>query len=196
MIGVLMAVASTAGTAAGDREALARMALGDESGLADLYDRHGRLVYSLGLRIVRDEGDAQDVAQEVFVQAWRQADRFEASRGNVVAWLVTLTRTRAIDLLRRRRVRPGLADNAAPIELPDGTPRQDVRFEWGERAASIRRAMGDLPPLQRLAIELAFFEGLSHAEIARQLELPLGTVKARVRQGLLKMRERLAEVAS
>lgn len=191
-----MAVASTAGTAAADREALTRMARGDDSGLAELYDRHGRLAYSLALRIVRDEADAQDVTQDVFVQAWRQADRFEASRGNVVAWLVTMTRTRAIDLLRRRRVRPGLTDDGAGVDVTDDAPPQDVQFEWGERAASVRRAVGDLPPLQRLAVELAFFEGLSHAEIAAQLELPLGTVKTRVRQGLLKMRERLAEVAS
>jgi RNA polymerase sigma-70 factor (ECF subfamily) len=191
MISILLAVASSARAAADDQAALQRMARGDQAGLAELYDRHGRFIFSLALRIVRDSGEAEDVTQEVFVQAWRQADRFDTARGNVVAWLVTMARARSIDLLRRRRVRPQTGANAAGFEIVDDGPSQDVRIEWGQRAEAVQEAMRDLPLLQRLAIELAFFEGLTHTEIAEQLEVPLGTVKTRVRQGLLKLRDRL-----
>lgn len=193
-----MAVAGTSRTAADDVAAVKRAARGDDAALAELYDRHGRLVFSLALRIVRDSGEAEDVTQEVFVQLWRQAARFDVERGNVVAWLCTMTRTRAIDLLRRRRVR---ADTNAPVEThtaepADAAPRQDVVVEWSERASTIRNAVDSLPLLQRLAVELAFYDGLTHSEIATHLEVPLGTVKTRVRQGLLKIRDHLAGVPS
>lgn len=196
MLWILLAMASTAGTTTDDREALARMASGDQGGLADLYDRHGRLVFSLALRVVRDRGDAEDVTQEVFVQAWRQAERFSDARGNVVGWLLNMARSRAIDCARRRRVRPQLAEADTTADVRDDGPGHDLQFDWRERAQTIRHAMEELPMLQRLAVELAFFDGLTHAEIAEQLEVPLGTVKTRVRQGLLKLRDRLAGVAS
>ncbi len=194
MMWIFLAVASALRTAADDQVALDRMAQGDQGGLAELYDRHGRLIYSLALRIVRDRGDAEDVTQEVFVQAWRQAERFDRQRGNVVAWLLIMARGRAIDLLRRRRVRPELIDRDEPYDVSDDAPGQDVQLDWGRRADAVRQAMAGLPLLQRLAVELAFFEGLTHSEIADQLELPLGTVKTRVRQGLLKLRDSLAGV--
>jgi len=193
---IWLATLSTAATAEADRDAVARMVDGNTEGLTSLYDRHGRLVYSLALRIVRDAGDAEDVTQEVFVQAWRQAERFDTSRGSVAAWLLTVARARAIDLLRRRRVRPQLADAPANAESSDEAPRQDVRLEWAERAGAVRTALESLPLVQRLTIELAFFEGLTHNEIAEQLEIPLGTVKTRVRQGLLRLRDLLAGAAS
>ena len=196
MLWILLAVASSARTSTDDQLALERMTRGDQSGLAELYDRHGRFVYSLALRIVRDRGEAEDVTQEVFVQAWRQVDRFDSTRGNVVAWLVTMARARAIDLIRRRRVRPELAPADATVDMKDAAPGQDVQFEWGQRAEAIQVALGTLPLLQRLAVELAFFEGLTHVEIAEQLEVPLGTVKTRVRQGLLKLRDGLASTGA
>ena len=123
MIWTLLAVASSAPTVSEDRHALERMVAGDQSGLAEIYDRHGRLIYALALRIVRDPGDAEDVTQEVFVQAWRQADRFNQDRGYVVAWLLTMARARSIDLLRRRKARPGLVDAPAPgQDIPDASP--------------------------------------------------------------------------
>jgi RNA polymerase sigma-70 factor (ECF subfamily) len=193
---IWLATVSTAAIAAEDREAVARMVDGNTDGLTALYDRHGRLVYSLALRIVRDSGDAEDVTQEVFVQAWRQADRFDTTRGSVAAWLLTVARARSIDLLRRRRARPQPADGPAIVDSSDGAPGQDVRFEWAERADAVRTALESLPLVQRLTIELAFFEGLTHNEIAEQLEVPLGTVKSRVRQGLLRLRDLLAGATS
>lgn len=192
-----MAVAG-ASSAANDIAAVRRAAGGDDAALAELYDRHGRFVFSLALRIVRDAAEAEDVTQEVFVQLWRQAARFDPARGNVVAWLCTMTRTRALDLLRRRRARvdtthPADEHTAEPV---DSAPRPDMAAEWSERATAIRDALDSLPLLQRLAVELAFYEGLTHSEIASHLEVPLGTVKTRVRQGLLKIRDQLAGVPS
>jgi len=185
-------VAGHPGEAAPDHAALERMARGDHDALAELYDRHARLVFSLALRIVRDQADAEDVVQEVFSQAWRQAARYEPRRGNVIAWLLNLTRSRAIDRLRGRRTRPEAAGDSLVLEMPDLAPRVDETLAVSGRAATIRAAVEELSVLQRIAIELAFYEGLTHVEIAERLELPLGTVKTRIRQGLLKLRDRLA----
>lgn len=186
-------VASQAGSASADHDALERMARGEHEAAAELYDRHGRLVYALALRILRDQGDAEDVVQEVFSQAWRQASRYQTSRGHVVAWLMNLTRSRAIDRLRSRRVRPEpMVDDAMAREMPDLAQPVDEQLALSGQAAQIREAVEELSLLQRVAIELAFYEGLTHAEIADRLELPLGTVKTRIRQGLLKLKDRLA----
>lgn len=180
-------------TADADRSTLARMADGDHDALAELYDRHARAVYSLALRIVRDQRDAEEVAQDVFAQAWRQSTRYRAERGSVIAWLMTLTRSRAVDRLRGRRSRPDAPVDAAPIvEVTDTAAPADERLAWAARAARVRAAVAALPFLQRIAIELAFYEGLTHAEIAERLEEPLGTVKTRIRQGLVKLRDQLA----
>jgi RNA polymerase sigma-70 factor (ECF subfamily) len=168
------------------------MARGDHDALAELYDRHARLVYSLALRIVRDQGDAEDIVQEVFAQAWRQAGRYQASRGSVIAWLLNLTRSRAIDRLRGRRSRPEAAGDPVELQLPDLAQPIDEVLALSGQATQIRAAVQELSVLQRIAIELAFYEGLTHVEIAERLELPLGTVKTRIRQGLLKLKDRLA----
>jgi RNA polymerase sigma-70 factor (ECF subfamily) len=196
MLAILLAVAGTARSWTDDQAAVSRMAAGDHDAVAELYDRHGRLLYTMALRITRDGGDAEDVVQDVFAQAWRQAGRFDAARGNVVAWLVTLTRTRAIDVLRRRRARPPRHDSDEIPEAIDDAPRQDDVIELSSRADSVRKALESLPFLQRMAVELAFYEGLTHSEIAARLEIPLGTIKTRVRQGLLKLRDQLGEVMS
>ena len=179
-------------SSAEDREAVARMIDGDQNGLAALYDRHGRFVYSLALRIVRDQADAEDVTQDVFVQVWRQADRFDPARGSVVGWILTITRARAIDVLRRRGTRPASVGDVTTFDTSDDTPGQDMQIVWAQRTREVRTAVESLPLLQRLAVELAFFDGLTHAQIAEQLDVPLGTVKTRVRHGLLRLRDRLA----
>jgi RNA polymerase sigma-70 factor (ECF subfamily) len=190
---LLWAVLSSLDSAAADRAALGRMAKGDREALGEVYDRHGRLVYSLALRIVRDQADAEDIVQDVFAQAWRQAGRYDAARGTVLGWLLTLTRSRAIDQLRGRKTRPEPSHDAGVLgEVVDAGPAADEQLAWAGRATQIRSAIDKLSVLQRVAIELAFYEGLTHAEIADRLELPLGTVKTRIRQGLLKLRDQLA----
>ena len=190
---LLWAVLSASDTTLADRAAFDRMASGNADALGEVYDRHGRLVYSLALRIVRDQSDAEDIVQEVFSQAWRQASRYDPSRGTVVGWLLTLARSRSIDRLRGRRSRPDPSvDQARLNAIPDTAAPADDQVAWAGQAAQIRAALEGLSLLQRMAIELAFYEGLTHAEIAERLELPLGTVKTRIRQGLLKLRDRLA----
>ena len=192
---ILGALADVAGTASADRLAVDRMAGGEPDALAELYDRHVRLVYSLALRIVREQAEAEDVVQEVFAQVWQQASRYRESRGNVIAWMLTLTRSRAIDRLRRRASRPQDAgEDAAVSDIADRAAPADEQLAWAGRAVQIRSALEELPLLQRIAIELAFYEGLTHQEVAERLELPLGTIKTRIRQGLLKLRDRLAGV--
>jgi RNA polymerase sigma-70 factor, ECF subfamily len=197
---LLWAVLDRSGSARGwtedraaDQAALARMAQGDGEAVAELYDRHARPIYSLALRILGDVTDAEDVVQEVFSQAWRQASRYTASRGAVSAWLLTLTRSRAIDRLRAKRARPaGVTDARLPDQLVDASPAVDSMVLSSEHVSRVRAALDELPLLQRAALELAYFEGLTHAEIADRLEQPLGTVKTRIRLAMLKLRDVLA----
>jgi len=176
-----------------DEAGLARIARGDREALGELYDRHARAVYSLALRILQDTADAEDTVQEVFSQAWNQASRYDASRGAVAAWLLTVARSRAIDRLRARRARPEhAADDRAVNRVVDLGVPPDLQVLSAEQIARVRAALEGLPLLQRVAIELAYYEGLTHAEIADRLEQPLGTVKTRIRLALMKLRETLA----
>jgi RNA polymerase sigma-70 factor (ECF subfamily) len=178
---------------------VARLAEGDEAALGPLYDRYGTLVFSVALRIVRDREAAEEVTQEVFVRLWRSAAAFEPSRGQVHAWLLRITHNLALNEVRRRQSRPVAAETfdwATDGErLLDMDQSQDPQIvAWlHERAESIQRALAQLPPSQRHAIELAFFGGLSQAEVAAALGDPLGTVKSRIRMGMLRLRELLAQ---
>jgi RNA polymerase sigma-70 factor (ECF subfamily) len=181
-----------------DIRRITEMAQGDASGLSEIYDRHSTAVYSLALRIVREESEAEDVVQEVFAQAWRQADRYDARRGSVIAWLLIMTRTRAIDRLRMRQARPDRQSTPDPLvleQLPAAGEDPASGLVAQEDEQRVREALEELPLLQRIAIELAFFEGLSQSEIAERLEQPLGTVKTRIRMGLLKLRDVLGGAA-
>ncbi len=177
---------------AADQHLVERMASGDGTALRTLYDQHGRGMFSLAMRMLRSQEDAEDLVQEVFVQAWRQAGRYDASRGTVAAWLLVQTRSRAIDKLRSRRTRPeGIEAAGVLAQQRDPAAGADVEAVRLEQADAVRRALDGLPHPQRVALELAYYDGLTHVEIAERLEEPLGTVKTRIRQGLLRLRDAL-----
>jgi len=168
---------------------LVRLADRDMEAAAELYDRHAAQVYALARRIVRNDGDAEDIVQEVFSQAWRTAATYNRSRGSVIGWLLMMTRTRAIDKLRSRQSRPDTAATVQPDTMPAAeTP--DVVLA-AEQAEIIRSALLTLPAPQRTALELAYYEGLTQAEIAQRLNEPLGTVKTRMRTALNALRAKL-----
>lgn len=187
-------VAPTEATAELAWRSLQRMAAGDQEGLAGLYDLFASRVYSLALRMLRDAGDAEEVVQDVFAQAWRSAALYDRDRGTVGAWLIVMARSRSLDRLRSKRAgsRAIPATNADPDLLADSAVPQDLVAISRQQAEGLRRALDDLPGDQRSAIELAYFEGLSHPEVAARLAQPLGTVKTRIRLGLMKLREAFA----
>ena len=176
-----------------DQASLARAGRGDERAFAELYDRHARLVFSLALRILQDRADAEDIVQEVFAQVWSQAGRYDASRGSVAAWMLMLTRSRAIDKLRAKRSRPESAGDAHAAEaVVDLAAAQDLELLSAEQMARLQQALKELPDEQRTALELAYYDGLTNVEVAARLAEPLGTVKTRIRQAVIKLRESLA----
>ena len=194
LLAVLARLQPAAESQAEDESSLRRLASGDQAAAARLYDRHVRPLYSLILRILGNETEAEDVLQEVFAQAFCQASRYDARRGAVAAWLLTIARSRAIDRLRARRTRVEARTGEQTLgEMPDAQPDAASTMLDEERSRLVRQALGELPMLQRMAIELAYYEGLSHSEIAERLEQPLGTVKTRIRLGLLKLRDVLTE---
>jgi RNA polymerase sigma-70 factor (ECF subfamily) len=173
-----------------DAALLARIVAGDESAIAALHARYAGALYSLARQVTRSESTAQDVVQEVFIAVWRSAERFDPAKGSVSAWLFALARHKAIDAVRRemtiqkRTVEADLSFEEAPDDVDAETWR---RFQ-GER---IRDAIDRLPPAQKEAVELAFFAGLTHVEVAERLEIPLGTAKTRIRTALLRLRDLL-----
>lgn len=173
---------------------------GDERALTSLYDRHAAALLGFVLRIVREHADAEAVLMATFLQAWRSAATFDDSRGSVLAWLAIMARSRALDVARstkRRELREqSTVDEADPIGAAAAAPVDPLAgVEQQERRQAIDAAMATLPTPQRRVIELAFFEGLTHVEIAERLTEPLGTVKTRIRQGMLRLRDLLAPLA-
>jgi RNA polymerase sigma-70 factor, ECF subfamily len=160
---------------------------GDQGAMATLYDRYSPIVYSVALRVLQDTGAAEDVLQDIFMQLWRNPGAFDASRGNMGAWLAVIARHRAIDRLRRRRPENDIEDVVVSVE-PDLATEAD-RSRSLDR---IRAALRTMSPPQRSALEMAYFEGLTHVEIAEKTGEPLGTIKTRIRTGLLSLRKVLA----
>jgi RNA polymerase sigma-70 factor, ECF subfamily len=163
----------------------------DVSAFEELYERHSRIVYSLVLRILRQGATAEEVVQDVFLQLWRNSSRYDLSRP-FVPWLLTMARNRALDHLRlkseRQRRREEQTEQFPQIAA---APEYEKALDEKRRAQRVRSLMGSLPAAQKRAIELAYFEGLSHSEIAASLEEPLGTVKSWIRSGLLRLKESL-----
>jgi RNA polymerase sigma-70 factor, ECF subfamily len=173
-----------------------RMAGGDRDALAELYDKLSRPLYATARHILNDAAEAQDVVHDVFLSLWENAGTFDSGRGAAFSWAVTLTRNRAIDRLRSRANRARLLGESIPDDLgydeDAGFVGADERANLGDRAAAVRTALADLPTDQQRALELAFFSGLTQKEIADKLSEPIGTVKARIRRGLIKLRDALA----
>jgi RNA polymerase sigma-70 factor (ECF subfamily) len=164
----------------------------DVDAFEQLYDRHSRIVYALVLRIVQQGSTAEEVVQDVFLQLWRNAARYDTRRGPFVPWLMALARNRALDHLRLKSERQRRREDQTE-ELPRviDAPQFEQALDEKRRAERVRALMGSLNPQQKKAIELAYFEGLSHAEIAETLKEPLGTVKSWIRNGLLRLKEGL-----
>jgi RNA polymerase sigma-70 factor (ECF subfamily) len=173
-----------------------RMAGGDRDALAELYDSLSRPLYSTARHILNDASEAQDVVHDVFLALWKNAATFDSSRGAAFSWAVTLTRNRSIDRLRTRANRARLLGNSIPDDLGYGSEADvlgaDSKVDIGDRAVAVRSALAELPKEQQRALELAFFSGLTQREIAEKLSEPIGTIKARIRRGLLKLRDALA----
>jgi len=178
-------------TADADLLLVGRLASGDMDAAGELYDRHAGRVLALARRILRDEGDAEDIVQEVFSQAWRTATRYEAGRGSVAGWLLMIARTRAIDRLRARHSRPDTTGDVLLETMPGNTQAPSDQAIANEQYALIRQGLVALPVEQRTALELAYFEGLSQSEIAERLAAPLGTIKTRIRTALTTLRRSL-----
>jgi RNA polymerase sigma-70 factor, ECF subfamily len=174
-------------------ELLRRIAAGELQAMSDFYDQTATPLFSVALRILGDAGEAQEVIQDVFVQIWEKASSFDALLGSAFHWALSITRHRAIDRARSRQRRARLVAELQESGAADlaPSPAPDIDAAGAEAAAAVRSALRGLPPDQRQAIELAFFADLSHPEIAEALHQPLGTIKARIRRGLLKMRESL-----
>ena len=181
---------------------LKRIAIRDEAALAELYDRHSRLAYSVIMRILGSPSDAEDVLQETFVRVWSRAETYDALMGTPAAWLTRIARNRAIDRLRARRVRGHIAvgptiqggDDAPRSEEPVTRDTPETVLEGRTIAGAVRTALAALTPAQRTLIEAAYFEGYTHSELATRFGVPLGTVKTRIRSGLAAMRDRLEQV--
>ena len=166
---------------------MAAIRAGDEQAMGQLYDRYSGIVYSVALRVLNESSAAEDVLQEVSLQLWRNPGAFDANRGSLGAWLAVIARHRSIDLLRKRRPESGVEDVMIAIdtEMEDEAARKQL----AERARAVMQTM---PAEQRSALELAFFQGLTHSEIAAKTGEPLGTIKTRIRNGLIAMRKCLA----
>ena len=175
------------GDAADEMRLIARLRAGDEQAMSELYDRYGKVVYAVALRVLQDAAAAEDVLQDVFLQLWRNPDAFDASRGSLAAWLAVIARHRSIDGLRRRRPETNIEECVI-------TSGPDLRDET-ERALvveKVRGALAEMNPDQRSALELAFFQGFTHPEIAEKTGEPLGTIKTRIRSGLQQLRAKFA----
>ena len=170
-----------------DAVLLERIGNGDQEAMCEIFDRHGRTVYSVAWHILKDEGHAEDVMQEILFKVWQSPSLFVPARGSLRGWLMRMARNRAIDVLRQRKQSVPVDEQrlASPGNL-------FLEAEQTDRVEQVRRALKDLPEEQQQSVYLAFFEDLTHAEIAERTAQPLGTIKTRIRLGLIRLRKALA----
>ena len=176
-------------TAGGDRELILRLQRRDAQALGEVYDRYGRLVYSLVYRIVRDTGIAEDLVQETFLRVWNRVQGFDAGRGALGPWMMAVARNRAIDYLRSKQGHMSSAVELNETEDPSLFMDWEKQVVTSDQLRRVREALGKLSPNQRTVIELAYFEGLSQSEMAERMKQPLGTVKTWVRTALQSLRD-------
>jgi RNA polymerase sigma factor (sigma-70 family) len=174
-----------------DEALLSLVASSDDTALAELYDRFGRVAYGLALRILRDDALAQDAVQEAFLAVWRSADRFLAERAKASTWILTLVHRRAVDLVRREDRRRGERLERAPEPASPATVEDEATLGFQRRV--VQEALRALPPEQREALELGYYGGLTQSELAERLDQPLGTIKSRMFAGLTRLRDLLAQ---
>ncbi|MBM4134400.1 MAG: sigma-70 family RNA polymerase sigma factor [Nitrospira sp.] len=171
---------------------LAQVAKGSQQAFEELYDQSSALLYTLALRILGDRDEATELLQEIYLEVWRKVARYDVGRGSPMAWLVTLARSRAIDRLRSRASKgygtTDPIDDRLAAQLPNEGPSPLEDQQQTELRASVRKALAELPEGQQQALELAYFEGLSHTEIAERLRQPVGTIKTRIKLGMTKLK--------
>ncbi len=174
--------------AADDMRLVARIRAGDQQAMSELYDRYAKMVYAVALRVLQETGAAEDVLQDIFLQLWRDPDAFDASRGRLGAWLAVISRNRAIDRLRKRRPEVDLEQCviAGGPDLSDEAERSLI-------VEKVRAVLAEMNPDQRTALEMAYFQGLTHTEIAEKTGEPLGTIKTRIRSGLQLLQAKFAD---
>jgi RNA polymerase sigma-70 factor (ECF subfamily) len=179
-----------------DVELLRQIAAGNRAAFAEFYDCHSTLMFSVASKILNDAGEAEDVLQEVFVQIWEKAGKFDPKLGRAASWTAILVRNKAIDRIRASQRRSRLAEEAgvAHAIAEEVSDSANENFYGHDKAKFIHSAIVELPEEQRQAIELAYFSGLTQDEISKKLNAPLGTIKARIRRGLLKLRDQLEGV--
>ena len=174
-----------------DRQLVARMASKDAAALDAFYKRYNRIAFSLILRIVGNREDSEDVLTDVFWQVWQQAPRYDASRGKPIAWLLTIACTRAIDSIRSSNRQQSRTDELDANTMPADVPSEGDPFVLADTRNAVKEALQELTEQQRIPLEMAYFQGMSHTEIATSLGQPLGTVKDRIRNGMMHLRKRL-----
>jgi RNA polymerase sigma-70 factor (ECF subfamily) len=198
---MLAAIGKAAHLGADDElELMKRIKARDEEALAELYDLYNRLLYGMIISIVKKREEAEDVLQEVFIKVWEKASTFNEERGNVYSWLVTLTRNKAIDRIRSKDYKTqkkATHDVDAPEFFLEGNmfdPLETTIFS--DRTELVKKALGEIPESQSEVLKIAYYRGLTQREISEQLDIPLGTVKTRMRQGMIKLKDILGDLIS
>ena len=182
-----------------EREWMKQIQSGNKLYLSKLYNRYHRILYGMIYNVIRTKEESEDLLQEVFVQAWEKADQYDPSRGTVYSFLVTMARNKAIDVTRSKAYKNQSKEdhiiNDFTLELQHDNPNPHEEIELHERAVKVREALSQLKKDEREVLYISYFHGLSQSEIAEKISIPLGTVKYRMRQGMIKLRDMLAETA-